>query len=106
MYLISTLDDERTHGDSRRVNQKSRESLNRSLDALHTAIRDQAEKTCQHIDAFGERLKPGRFLRYLEARAAECADREGDAGGRPGPGAAQRSVVYAVPRVECHEARR
>ncbi len=74
-----------------------RECLNRALDELRTAIRDETAKTCQHIDAFGERLKPGRFLRHLETRAAELADRGGGAGGHPGLGT-QRSVVYAVPR--------
>ena len=81
------------------MDQELRERLNRSLEELHTAIRDAGAKTCQHIDAFGERLKPGRFLRYLEARAAEIADR-GDTAGEPGPGHAQRSVVYAVPRID------
>ena len=88
------------------MDQELRAWLDRLLEELRTAIRDDPVKTCQHLDALGERLKPGRFLRYLEARAAECADREGDAGGRPGPGAAQRSVVYAVPRVKRDEARR
>ena len=50
------------------MDQDLRECLNRCLDELRTAIRDETARTCQHIDAFGERLKPGRFLRYLEAR--------------------------------------
>jgi hypothetical protein len=82
------------------MDQEGRAWLDRLLDDLRTAIREETAKTCEHIDAFGERLKPGRFLRYLEARAAECADRAEIANGRPGPGAAQRSVVYAVPPAE------
>ena len=56
------------------MGQDLRECLNRCLDELRTAIRDETARTCQHIDAFGERLKPGRFLRYLEARVARATD--------------------------------
>jgi hypothetical protein len=69
-------------------------------------MRDETAKTCQHIDAFGERLKPGRFLRYLEARAAETADRVEGAGGDSALGPIRRSVVYAVPRVKPDETAR
>jgi hypothetical protein len=88
------------------VDHEINEPLRHSLDELHNAIRDAATKTCQHIDAFGERLKPGRFLRYLEARAAEIGDRGEGAGGDSALGPIRRSVVYAVPRVKPDETAR
>ena len=71
--------------------------LDRALDELRMAIRDAAAKTSSHIDPLGDRLKPGRFLRYLEARAAEIADRTAGEATKPGFEPLRRSVVYAVP---------
>lgn len=76
------------------MDQQLREDLNRSLDESRTPIGDETAKLCAHMQAFAERLKPGRFLRYLEARAAEVADRAGVEAG------SKRSVVYAVPRLD------
>ena len=73
---------------------------NPSLDESRTPIGDETAKLCAHMQAFAERLKPGRFLRYLEARAAEVADRAGIEAG------SKRSVVYAVPRLDRDEAAR
>ncbi|HMH49944.1 MAG TPA: hypothetical protein VK548_06905 [Candidatus Acidoferrum sp.] len=60
------------------MDQELRDHLLRSFEEFRemilSEIRADTAKTCRHIDEFAERLKPGKFLRYLEARVASGGD--------------------------------
>jgi hypothetical protein len=103
LYVDFTATETRRHFDvvaerldRRPVDQPPSEDSNGSVDDSRTAIEDA--KWRARIQEIEERSKPGRLLRYLEARATEIADRGGLGRGQ--------SVVYAVPRLDRDEAAR